>query len=118
MCLDTDSKRNLIKACGSYECHDDYFIAYKCIRNDNYSITNFQYKYLVGETYHCHADHTNNPISFGLFVCERERAEEYVKFCCGGKIIKVKAYYKDVACLIPEGNGVRCTDFTVLEEIV
>lgn len=115
--LDTDSKRNQIKECGLYECYDDYFIAYKCIRNDNYSFVNFQYQYFAGETYNCHADHTNNQISFGFFTCTEEWAEELVEDYCNIKIIKVKIYYKDIARLIRGGNAVRCTAFTVLEEV-
>jgi hypothetical protein len=33
-----------------YECYDDYFIAYKAIRSDNYSLYNFQYNG-IGNTY-------------------------------------------------------------------
>ena len=41
--------KNTVEATGLYECHDDYFYAYKGIRSDRYSRKNFQYRYLPGE---------------------------------------------------------------------
>lgn len=43
----------MIEKTDLYECHEDYFYAYKNIRSDRYSHFNFQYQYLPGETYNC-----------------------------------------------------------------
>src|SRR5574344_112363 len=62
----TEFKKEQIMKCGLYECYEDYFIAYKAIRNDRYSHFNFQYQYLPNEVYECHCDCTEDENSFGL----------------------------------------------------
>lgn len=39
---DVEFKKDKVISTNLYECHDDYFIAYKAIRNDRYSLYNFQ----------------------------------------------------------------------------
>lgn len=105
-------KKQVIKT-GMYDCYDDYFIAYKGIRSDNYSKFNFQYQYFVGNTYESNADYSDNKNSFGLSAWTYEDAKEY----CDEKIIKVKIYYKDVARVVHDGGKIRCCKFEVLEEV-
>lgn len=97
-----------------YECHNDYFIAYKAIRKDRYSLFNFQYQYLPGETYESTCDCTNNENSFGLNVGTYEFAEEYLdRF--QGLIVKCKVFYKDVGRVVHEGDKIRCFKIEILE---
>ena len=107
-------KREAIKNCGLYELDQDYVIAYKGIRSDNYSYYNFQYKYELGGIYESHADHNlDHPISFGLSAWTKEKAREY----CDQKLIKVRVNLDDVAALVHEGHKLRCTRFEVIEEL-
>ncbi|MEG1009022.1 MAG: hypothetical protein RSF67_04270, partial [Clostridia bacterium] len=94
-----------------YECHEDYFIAYKGIRSDRYSKFNFQYQYLKGGIYEAHADHTNEQNSFGLSVWTEKEAKEY----CDELVVRCKVYYKDVARLIHDNGKIRCTKIQILD---
>ena len=108
-------KLKAIKDSNLYEIIDDnYIIAYKGIRSDNYSKFNFQYQYLIGNTYesNCDAD-INNQNSFGLSAWTLEKAKEY----CNEKIIKVKIHINDVKALVHNSNKIRCSKFEVIEEI-
>ena len=109
----TEFKKKQIVKCGLYECHEDYFIAYKAIRNDRYSHFNFQYQYLPNQTYECHCDCTDNDISFGLSVWTYENAEKYNNN--SGLIVKVKVKYEDIGRLVHNSNKVRCFKIEVLE---
>ena len=108
----TEFKKNKIIACGLYECHEDYFIAYKAIRNDRYSCFNFQYQYLPNQTYECHCDCTNDKDSFGLSVWTYEGAKNYDNT---GLIVKVKVRYEDVGRLVHGENKIRCFKIEILE---
>ena len=103
-------KLQLIKN-GLYECHEDYFIAYKAIRNDRYSHFNFQYQYLPNEVYECHCDCTNIDISFGLSAWTYDNAKNYND---SGLIVKVKVRYEDVGILLYD-NKIRCSKIEILE---
>ena len=109
----TEFKKEQVINTGLYDCHDDYFIAYKGIRSDNYSKYNFQYQYFVGETYESFADYSSDENSFGLSAWTYDKAKKY----CNEKIIKVKIYYKDVARVVYNGGKIRCCKFEVLEEV-
>ena len=106
-------KEEVIKT-GKYECHDDYFIAYKAIRNDRYSIFNFQYQYLPGGTYESTCDCTNEDYSFGLNVGTYDYAVNYLGLS-KGIIVKCKVYYEDLGRIVFYGSMVRCFKITVLE---
>ena len=108
----TEFKKKQIIDCGLYECHEDYFIAYKAIRNDRYSHFNFQYQYLPNQTYECHCDCTNNIDSFGLSVWTYESAKDYND---RGLIVKVKVKYEDIGRLVHDSNKIRCFKIEVLE---
>ena len=108
----TDFKKQQIVDCGLYECHEDYFIAYKAIRNDRYSHYNFQYQYLPNEVYECNCDCTNDENSFGLSAWTYEGAENYNN---RGLIVKVKVKYENVGRLVHNSNKIRCFKIEVLE---
>lgn len=111
--VSTDFKKQAVLTTGMYECSDDFFIAYKGIRSDNYSAFNFQYLYEVGNTYDCFADHSDNENSFGLSVWTKEMALSY----CREKLIRVKIRYEDVARIVHNGGKIRCSRFEVLDEV-
>ncbi len=108
----TEFKKKQIIACELYECHEDYFIAYKAIRSDRYSHFNFQYQYLPNETYETHCDCTDNVDSFGLSAWTYEGAKNYNNT---GLIVKVKVKYEDVGRLVHNSNKVRCFKIEVLK---
>ncbi len=98
-----------------YECHEDFFYAYKRIRSDRYSIFTFQYRYMPGETYECFSDYSEDKDSFGLSAWTKEMAEYY----CNGLavVVKVKIYYKDVTAVVNDGGNdgkIRCKKLTVV----
>ncbi len=108
----TEFKKQQIIDCGLYECHEDYFIAYKAIRNDRYSHYNFQFQYLPNEVYECHCDCTSNIDSFGLSVWTEKRAKSYDNT---GLIVKVKVKYEDIGRLVHDSNKIRCFKIEILE---
>ena len=111
---DTDFKKQKLVETEKYECYEDYFIAYKAIRNDRYSLYNFQYQYLPGETYESHCDCTSDENSFGLNVGTYNFAKDYLS-SRKGYIVKCKVYYKDIGRIVYDGEKVRCFKITVLE---
>ena len=106
-------KQELIKT-EKYECHDDYFIAYKAIRKDRYSLYNFQYQYLSGETYESTCDCTASENSFGLNVGTYDFAKDYLGYN-KGIIVKCKISYEDIGRIVHDGEKVRCFKITILE---
>ena len=104
-------KKAAVEATGLYECHKDFFYAYKGIRSDRYSKHNFQYRYMPGETYECFADTSSDENSFGLSVWTKEEAEKY----CPELVVKVKIRYEDVARVVHNGGKIRCSRLTVME---
>ena len=111
---DKETKKEAIEKCGLYELDNDWVIAYKGIRSDNYSKFNFQYKYELGNTYQCHADHDlNNENSFGLSAWTEEKAREY----CNEKIVKVRIHLDHVAALVHDYHKIRCEQFEIIEEL-
>ena len=104
-------KKEQIQKTGLYECHDDYFIAYKGVRANGYAKFNFQYQYEVGKVYEDYCDFSMNENGFGLSVWTKAQAIEYGNPTC----LKVKVYYKDVGRLIRSGVKIRCTKIEVLE---
>jgi hypothetical protein len=111
---DKETKRKAIKDCGLYELDNDWVIAYKGIRSNGYSKYNFQYKYELGSTYQCHADHNlDNENSFGLSAWTEEKAREY----CNEKIVKVRVHLDHVAALVHDCHKIRCEQFEIIEEL-
>ena len=103
--------KDTVEATDLYECHEDYFYAYKGIRSDRYSKRNFQYQYLLGETYECFSDYSDAQNSFGLSAWTKKDAERY----CDELVVKVKIYYEDVTAIVHNGGKIRCKKMTVLE---
>ena len=108
----TEFKKQQIVDCGLYECHEDYFIAYKSIRSDRYSHFNFQYQYLPNQTYECHCDCTSEENSFGLSVWTEKEAKNYNS---RGLIVKVKVKYENVGRLVHNSNKIRCSKIEILD---
>ena len=106
-----DFKKHEVEEAGLYECHDDYFIAYKGIRKDRYSCYNLLYRYLPGETYEVFADGSSEQDSFGFSAGTEHEVRKY----CNELIVKVKIYYKDVARVVRRGSKIRCNKITILE---
>lgn len=111
---DENFKKDKVIKTKLYECYDNYFIAYKAIRPDRYSIYNFQYQYLPGKTYESNCDCTKEENSFGLNVGTYDYAKRYLGNN-QGIIVKCKVYYKDIGRIVHDGNKVRCFKITVLE---
>ena len=109
---DKEFKKQAIIGTGLYECHEDYFIAYKAIRNDRYSHYNFYYEYLPNETYESHCNCTNDENSFGLSGWTEEMAKDYND---SGLIVKVRINYEDVGRIVHENGKIRCFKQTFLE---
>lgn len=115
---DVEFKKQALIETGKYECYEDYFIAYKAIRIDGYSLFNFQHKYDIGTIHESNADYNYHSISFGLSASNIENALEHGE--CSSpfyKIIKVKIYYEDIARIISINceKPLRCKKLEVLE---
>ena len=108
---DKDFLKQAVIDTGLYECHEDYFIAYKGIRRDRHSNFNFQYQYLPGETYESWCDCTITRNSFGLSVWTEEKAREY----CDELVVKVKVNYEDVGRVVHNDGKIRVRKLTVLD---
>lgn len=109
---DAEFKKKAVIDTGLYECHDDYFIAYKGIRSDRWSNFNFQYKYEKGGVYESWCDCSNSENSFGLSAWTEEKAREY----CNELVVRVKIKYEDVGRIVHNGGKIRCFKFEVLDQ--
>lgn len=106
-----DEWKKMIEKTGLYECHENYFYAYKNIRNDRYSHFNFLYQYLPGETYDCFSDYSNDENSFGLSAWTETKAHNYNN---NGIVVKLKVKYADITAIVHGSNKIRCKKITVL----
>ena len=111
---DTEFKKQVLIKTNLYECYEDYFIAYKAIRNNRYSLYNFQYQYLPGEIYESNCDCTCNQNSFGLNVGTYGFAKNYLGNN-NGFVTKCKVNYEDIGRIVHDGDKVRCFKITILE---
>ena len=107
----TEEKKKAVMDTGLYECHEDYFIAYKGIRSDRYSKFSFQYQYLKGETYETWCDCSADENSFGFSVWTKEGARYY----CKELVVRVKVRYEDVGRVVHDGGKIRCFKMEVLD---
>ena len=100
---------------GVYECHEDYFIAYKGIRADRYSKYNFLYQYLKGHTYETWCDCSAEDCSFGFSAWTKEEASAY----CNELVVRVKVRYEDVGRVVHDvvlgGGKIRCFKMEILD---
>ena len=106
-----EEKKKAVMDTGLYECHDDYFIAYKGIRSDRYSKWNFQYQYLKGHTYETWCDCSNTENSYGFSAWTEEGAKRY----CSQLVGRVKVRYEDVGRVVHDGGKIRCFKLEVLD---
>ena len=109
--ISTEEKKKAVMDTGLYECHDDYFIAYKGIRADRYSAYNFQYQYLKGETYETWCDCSANENGFGFSAWTEKKAREY----CDELLVRVKVRYEDVGRVVHDGGKIRCFKLEILD---
>jgi len=112
-------KLDYIKENTNYEIYRDfggyYLKLYKSVRNNYYSIFNFQYKYEVGKTYESMCDcNLTVKNSFGLSSWTKEDALDYF---ADGRLLLVKVYIKDIGAIVHYYNKVRSFKLTVLEEV-
>ena len=109
--ISTEEKKKAVMDTGLYECHEDYFIAYKGIRADRYSAYNFQYQYLKGETYETWCDCSANENGFGFSAWTEKKAREY----CDELVVRVKVRYEDVGRVVHNGGKIRCFKMEILD---
>ena len=109
-----EKKRLLVDTC-KYECHDDYFIAYKAVREDGHSLFNFQYKYENGGIYESWCDCTEDENSFGLNVGTYSEAVSYGDVYVMYRIVRCKVRYEDIGRIVHGGNKIRCFKIEVLD---
>ena len=107
----TEDKKKAVESTGLYECHDDYFIAYKGIRADRYSKFNFQYQYLKGHTYETWCDCSEDEYSFGFSAWTEKGARNY----CDELVVRVKIRYEDVGRVVHDGGKIRCFKMEILD---
>ena len=106
-----EEKKKAVIDTGLYECHDDYFIAYKGIRRDRYSRYNFQYQYLKGHTYETWCDCSDNEDSFGFSAWNKESVKQY----CSELVVRVKVRYEDVGRVVHDDGKIRCFKIEILD---
>ena len=106
-----EEKKKAVIDTGLYECHEDYFIAYKGIRSDRYSKWNFQYQYLKGETYETWCDCSDDEDSFGFSAWTEKDARDY----CNELVVRVKVRYEDVGRVVHNGGKIRCFKMEILD---
>ena len=106
-----EEKKKAVMDTGLYECHDDYFIAYKGIRKDRYSRFSFQYQYLKGHTYETWCDCSSNESSYGFSAWTKEGARAY----CKELVVRVKVRYEDVGRVVHNGGKIRCFKIEILD---
>ena len=107
----TEEKKRAVMNTGLYECHEDYFIAYKGIRADRYSKFNFRYQYLKGHTYKTWCDCSDEENSYGFSAWTEEEAREY----CDELVVRVKVRYEDVGRVVHNGGKIRCFKMEILD---
>ena len=100
-----------MESTGLYECHEDYFIAYKGIRSDRYSKYNFLYQYLKGHTYETWCDCSADEDSYGFSAWTEDRARNY----CDELVVRVKVRYEDVGRVVHNGGKIRCFKMEILD---
>ena len=107
----TEEKKKAVMGTGLYECHKDYFIAYKGVRRNRYSMFNFQYQYLKGKTYETWCDCSADENSFGFSAWTKTGARSY----CNELVVRVKIRYEDVGRVVHDGGKIRCFKMEVLD---
>ena len=112
----TRTKLAYIKKHTNYEIiNDTHIIAYKIVRDNYYSVYNFQYKYEPNKAYHAHCDCSlGDENSFGLSAWTKQKALEYYP---QGKLLQVKIPVAKIGAIVQNDCKIRCFEFTVLREV-
>lgn len=108
---DTEFKKQEVISTRQYDCHSDYFIAYKTMRSDRYSIQNFQYQYIKGNTYETFCDCSRRAFSFGFNVDHEKKTDKYLGYIS----VPCKVKYEDVGRVIENGQIIRCSKIEILD---
>lgn len=111
----TDENKKAVISTGRYECHDDYFIAYKAIRKNRYSLFNFRYRYEKGGIYESWCDCSDSLCSFGLSVGTYEEAYNYGSDFDDYMIVRCRVRYSDVGRVIDRGKRIRCFGIEIMD---
>ena len=106
-----EEKKKAVMDTGLYECHKDYFIAYKGIRADRRSKFNFQYQYMKGKTYETWCDCSIEECGFGFSSWTETGARDY----CNELVVRVKIRYEDVGRVVHDGGKIRCFKMEILD---
>ena len=106
-----EEKKKAVIDTGLYECHEDYFIAYKGIKADRCSQYNRQYQYLKGKTYETWCDCSADDCSFGFSAWTEKEARKY----CNELVVRVKVRYEDVGRVVHNGGKIRCFKMEILD---
>ena len=106
-----EEKKKAVMDTGLYECHEDYFIAYKGIKADRCSQYNRQYQYLKGKTYETWCDCSADDCSFGFSAWTEKEARAY----CNELVVRVKVRYEDVGRVVHNGGKIRCFKMEILD---
>lgn len=104
--------------------NDEYIIAYKSVRADNYSWANFQYKYEIGKEYEAHCDcNSNESNSFGLsawtlpqaigFGMDKVKDSNHIN---NMKILKVHINIEDIGTIVKDSGKIRAKKLKVICE--
>ena len=109
--ISTEEKKKAVIDTGLYECHEDYFIAYKVIGCVRYSAYNFHYQYLKGETYETWCDCSDEEDSYGCSAWTEKEARDY----CKELVVRVKVRYEDVGRVVHDGGKIRCFKMEILD---
>ena len=107
----TEEKKKAVERTGLYECHEDYFVAYKGMRSDRYSKFNFHYQYLKGHTYETWCDCSMMENGYGFSAWTEKGAWAY----CNELVVRVKVRYEDVGRVVHKGGKIRCVKLQVLD---
>lgn len=103
---------------GVYELvNDEYVIAYKSVRLNNYPWRGFHRKYEIGKECNAHCDcDIGNENSFGIVVRSKEDIENYK---AKGKLLKVHINIDDIGVIIQfDNNKIRARKVLVVSEEV
>ena len=112
----TEEKKQEVIETGKYDCYDDYFVGYKAIRTDRYSLYNFQYKYEKGGVYESWCDCSEDEDSFGLNVGTEKFAKYYGNIKNNHYIIvRCKVRYEDIGRIVHNGDKIRCFKIEILD---
>ena len=104
--------RDIIKQYKTYptDYSEDYFIGYKAIRSDGYSLFSFRNKYEREHTYETKSDYALDEVSFGFGIYNRDKAYQY-------GMQKDKKRFDIVAIKVPYDSITFCSENYVFPKV-